>query len=64
LHALKIVTPLLRKSYNLADPYSGMEEKRTMPICFSSDQIKLIEEYAKRRGMLNISQAIEDLITK
>ncbi len=55
---------LLRKSYNLADLYSGMEEKRTMPICFSSDQIKLIEEYAKRRGMLNISQAIEDLITK
>jgi hypothetical protein len=41
-----------------------MEEKRTMPICFSSDQMKLIEEYAKRRGMLNISQAIEDLITK
>jgi hypothetical protein len=55
---------LLRKSYNLAEPYFGMEEKRTMPICFSSDQMKLIEEYAKRRGMLNISQAIEDLITK
>jgi hypothetical protein len=38
--------------------------RRTMPICFSSDQLKLIEEYAKRRGMLNVSQAIEDLITK
>jgi hypothetical protein len=54
----------LRKSYNLAEPYSSMEEKRTMPICFTSDQLKLIEEYAKSRGMLNISQAIEDLITK
>jgi hypothetical protein len=38
--------------------------RRTMPICFSSDQLKLIEEYAKRRGMLNVSQAIEELITK
>ena len=54
----------LRKSYNLAEPYSSMEEKRTMPICFTSDQLRLIEEYAKRRGMLNVSQAIEDLITK
>jgi hypothetical protein len=54
----------LRKSYNLAEPYSSMEEKRTMPICFTSDQLKLIEGYAKRRGMLNVSQAIEDLITK
>jgi len=41
-----------------------MEEKRTMPICFTSDQFRLIEEYAKRRGMLNVSQAIEDLITE
>jgi hypothetical protein len=54
----------LRKSYNLAGPYFGMAEKRTMPICFTSDQLKLIEGYAKRRGMLNASQAIEDLITK
>jgi hypothetical protein len=38
--------------------------RRTMPICFTSDQLKLVEEYAKRRGMLNASQAIEDLITK
>jgi hypothetical protein len=54
----------LRKSYNLAEPYFDMAEKRTMPICFTSEQLKLIEEYAKRRGMLNVSQAIENLITK
>jgi hypothetical protein len=54
----------LRKSYNLAEPYFGMEEKRTMPVCFTSDQLKLVEEYSKRKGMLNVSQAIEDLITK
>ena len=54
----------LRKSYNLAEQYFAMEEKRTMPVCFTSDQLKLIEEYAKRRGMLDVSQAIEDLTTK
>jgi hypothetical protein len=55
---------ILRKSYNLADPYLGMDEKRTMPICFTSDQLKLIEDYAKRKGMLNLSQAVEHLVTK
>ena len=55
---------IFRKSYNLADRYFGMEEKRTMPICFTSDQLKLIEDYAKRKGMLNLSQAVEHLVTK
>jgi hypothetical protein len=38
----------------------GMKE-RTMPICFTPDQLKAIEEYAKKKGMLNASQAIEGL---
>jgi hypothetical protein len=41
-----------------------MEEKRTMPICFTPDQVKFIEEYATKKGMLNMSQAIEELMTK
>ena len=41
-----------------------MEDKRTMPICFTSDQLKMIEGYAKRKGMLNLSQAIEHLVKK
>jgi hypothetical protein len=41
----------------------GMKE-RTMPICFTPDQLKVIEEYAKKKGMLNASQAIEELTTK
>jgi hypothetical protein len=42
-----------------------MEDKRrTMPICFTSDQLKMIEDYAKRKGMLNLSQAIEHLVTR
>lgn len=37
------------------------EGKRTMPICFTPDQLKVVEEYAKKKGMLNASQAIEGL---
>ena len=37
-------------------------EKRTIPVCFTRDQLKLLEEYAKQRGMLNCSQAIEDML--
>jgi len=37
-------------------------ERRSMPICFTPGQIKLLEEYAKKNGMLNSSQAIEHLI--
>jgi hypothetical protein len=62
----KYLIACLRKSYNLAELNFGMEEeaKRTMPVCLTSDQLKVIEEYAKRKGMLNASQAIEDLITR
>jgi hypothetical protein len=43
--------------------FSDMKEKtrRTMPVCFTSDQLKQVEQYAKRKGMLNVSQAIEEL---
>jgi hypothetical protein len=37
------------------------EKEKTMPVCFTSDQLRLVEEYAKRKGMLNVSQAIEEL---
>jgi hypothetical protein len=37
-------------------------EKRTIPVCFTSEQLKLVEGYARIKGMLNSSQAIEDLI--
>ena len=37
-------------------------EKRTMPICFTTEQYKKIEEFAKKRGMLNASQAVEKLL--
>jgi len=39
-------------------------EKRSMPICFTKEQHKIIEEFAKREGMLNTSQALEKILSK
>lgn len=33
-----------------------------MPVCFTPDQVKLLESYAKKNGMLNTSQAIEHIL--
>ena len=38
-----------------------MEYKLSVPVCFKPDEIKLIENYAKKFGMTNYSQAIEKL---
>ena len=35
-----------------------------MPVCFSEKQYKMIEEYAKRKGMLNASQALEKILNQ
>lgn len=35
-----------------------------MPVCFTEKQYKTIEEYAKRNGMLNASQALEKLLSE
>ncbi len=37
-------------------------ERRTVPVCFTEKQYKMIEEFAKRKGMLNASQALEKLL--
>ncbi len=36
--------------------------RRSMPICFTNEQYKMIEEFAKEHGMLNTSQAIEKIL--
>ena len=36
--------------------------KRTMPVCSDSEQYKFIERYAKKRGMINASQAVEKIL--
>ena len=37
-------------------------EKRSMPVCFTTEQYKKIEEIAKKKGMLNSSQGLEKLL--
>ena len=39
-------------------------EKRSMPICFTEEQYKKIEEYRKSHGMVNLSQAIEKILNE
>lgn len=52
-----------RKSYNLALLHLDImtAKERTMPVCLNPDQLGIIEEYAKQKGMVNASQAIEKL---
>ena len=38
--------------------------KRTMPICCDTEQYKMLERYAKQRGMINASQAIEKILAE
>jgi ribosomal protein S15P/S13E len=42
----------------------GPDKKSTMPVCLSPEKLKLLAEYAKKKGMTNYNQAIEDLATK
>ena len=37
-------------------------EKRSMPICFTKEEYKKIESFAKKHGMLNVGQAVEKLL--
>jgi len=39
-------------------------KKRIMPVCFSRENLILLEKYAKKKGMTNYSQAIENLATQ
>ncbi len=37
-------------------------ERRSMPVCFTEKQYKMIKEFAKKNGMLNTSQALEKML--
>ena len=57
-------TSLMKKNESviiLRVRYSAMSDKRTMPVCFTPEQLKAVVEYAKKNGMLSASQAIEEL---
>jgi hypothetical protein len=38
--------------------------KKSIPVCFSKYNLKVLEDYAKKKGMLDYSQAIEHLARK
>jgi len=41
-----------------------MKDKRTIPVCFKPEELKLIETFAKKNaGMTNSSQAIEKIVS-
>ena len=37
-------------------------ERRSIPVCFTEKQYKMIEEFAKKNGLLNASQALEKIL--
>ena len=41
-----------------------MTKEKTMPICFSHDQLKVIQEYGKKFKMTSYSQAIEKILSE
>jgi len=43
------------------DKFEG-ESKRSIPVCLSPKEVLLLEEYSKKMGMLDCSQALESLI--
>ena len=38
--------------------------KRDMYVCFSENEIHILEDYARSKGALNISQALESLLNE
>ena len=39
-------------------------KRRSIPVCFTEKQYKIIEEFAKKNGMLNASKALEKILKK
>lgn len=35
---------------------------RDMYVCFSKEEIPILKEFAKKKGALNVSQALESLV--
>jgi len=54
---------IFEKSYKKREIHHYMD-KRSMPVCFTNKQFKMIEEIAKKKGMLNSSQGLEKLLSE
>lgn len=57
-----MTAPLVEKYIRfLTSVYNMPNSKRDMYICFSKEEISLLEDFARNKGALNISQALESL---
>ncbi|GEM_PF-162361 len=55
----------VRKEKDISEsPKNIIMKARSMPVCFSEKQYKMIEEFAKKNGMLNASQALEKILSE
>ena len=45
----------------LTSDYDMPNSKRDIYICFSKEEISLLENFARNKGALNVSQALESL---
>jgi len=65
---MNIIRSLRSKQINKKDIKSQMftssMKERSMPVCFTSEQYKKIEQIAKRKGMLNAGQLIEEALAQ
>jgi hypothetical protein len=41
-----------------------LHPKRTIPVCFNQDNLRIVADYAKKKGILGYSQAVEHLAKK
>ena len=48
----------------MAHPNYEPDIKRTMPVCFAPEKLKVLREYAIKKGMTNYNQLIEFLATE
>ena len=46
------------------DPDCDYPSKKAIPVCFNKYNLKVLEDYAKKKEMLGYSQAIEHLAKK
>ena len=60
-----LTEPIVERYIRLGTRIKTMtSSKRDMYVCFSENEIRFLEDYARRKGALNISQALESLLNE
>jgi hypothetical protein len=58
-----VTEPVVERYIRLGTGIKAMaSSKRDMYVCFLENEIRFLEDYARRKGALNISQALESLL--